>query len=448
MGSGDSFNGNGNGVDQRAGQMRLAGVLFIIGSVFGLPSTLILSESTPWEIFPLTALGIASGLTCLSLPWEWLSPRWIHAVLVAGIAEVSLITAMVDFAFLVYFVIIAVFVSYIFSSRRVIEIYLGLISLAVAALAIGYLGEEEAAAQLALLTIPTVVVSATMIAYLREQQEASRRKYQRFAQEAMELAERLHGGPISGGPAGAAGPGAPASAHASPVPPVGPGWPTARRIGLALGAALLALPLGIASLAAAGVHLPGVATAPFEELGITLPNQESDAAESTSDPATASAESDRASGGWASGDGPHDAEAGNGGSGRTVAGTPTAAAGGDPEGPDGGAQAPAAPSAPIVAPPPARPADRGPSTDRDPLEEATNPIDEVLRDTLDLLDQTLPRRAQEDELRRELDDLDALVGGADGERSLRSPEGLVGLDLEGLSPQALEDRVELALGRD
>jgi hypothetical protein len=53
-------------------------------------------------------------------------------------------------------------------------------------------------------------------------------------------------------------------------------WTAPRRRLVLLGAGLaLALPLATAGLALAGVSLPGVARAPFEQLGIDLPNQSS-----------------------------------------------------------------------------------------------------------------------------------------------------------------------------
>jgi hypothetical protein len=274
LGTGDDAL-NGNGAEQRARNMRLAGALFIFGSLFGVPSTLILTNVDPGLMLLFTALGLATGIVCLLLPWERISPAWAHVVLVVAVAEVAAVAAAAHYTFLIYFVMIGVFVSYAFPSRRVLAAYLALITLVLIGYGIGSGGDRDVAMQLAMLTIPVVLVSSILVAYLREQQEASRLKIQHFADEALELAARLRGQEQEGAPKSPAGAQAGLPAVAAPALDIGP-W---GRAALGFAAIALAVPLALASLAAAGVRLPEAANDAFEEAGISLPNQGGDGAE-------------------------------------------------------------------------------------------------------------------------------------------------------------------------
>ena len=127
-------------------------------------------------------------------------------------------------------------------------------------------GPEDARStiQLALVVYPLLVLTASLIAYLRQRLVADHRSYRLFAEETLALADRIAGYSLS-------------AQQPAPVE-VRDGLPDWSRYRVSArastaAAAILALPLVTAGLAAAGVKLPGFADRTFGNVGIDLPNQ-------------------------------------------------------------------------------------------------------------------------------------------------------------------------------
>src|SRR5688500_8955871 len=97
---------NGSEAEQRTRRMQLAGALFIFGSLFALPSILTLTSVAAATLLPFTALGVGSGIVCLLVPWDRISPGWAHVALVGAVAEVAAVAAVVHSTFLIYYVLI------------------------------------------------------------------------------------------------------------------------------------------------------------------------------------------------------------------------------------------------------------------------------------------------------------------------------------------------------
>lgn len=246
------------------GYGRLAGLLLVAGALLSIPGKL-LGEAAS-ETYLLTGLVALTGLVCLAIPWDRLSPQWLHAVGAVATLEVGAAVAFVDQTYSFYFVIIAVLVAPASPRRLVLAAHLALIA-AVVLVPIAW--EAESARSIvsrALLLVPSVTLAAAIVVYLRERLEAKQRVYRDFAEEVLELTGKIRGTPV-----------------AMPIaePGVGAATPHRRhpravtRLRLAsLGASVaLAVPLALASLAVAGVVIPGFAVESFEGVGITLPNQ-------------------------------------------------------------------------------------------------------------------------------------------------------------------------------
>lgn len=171
---------------------RIAGVLFILVTVLSVPSSLLL-DPTPWlPVSIVSLLGVGTGLVCLAVPWQRISPAWLHLLPAMGTVQVAVAVGTIDSTYGSNYFFIALFVGFVFQSRRAIAAHLGLVSLALVA-PIVYDPGSTFQLRLVLLRIPAVVLSGVVVAYLRERLEANQRAYRRFAEEAFEIAVRIGG---------------------------------------------------------------------------------------------------------------------------------------------------------------------------------------------------------------------------------------------------------------
>ena len=249
---------------------RMAGAMFIAGALLPIPSTLLLEPRPPLASYSLTLVVLLTGLACLALPWNRASGHWLHSIAALATIQVALTVALFDPIFAVLYFVIAVFVAYGFGRPRSVFPQIALISAAILAPLAYDPDEARETLQIALLLLPSIWMLAGGVVFLRTQVDTRERTYRQFAEQALKLSERIAGAPAISPPP------ARSLARREPVPePSGLGrrW----RVALAALGAILAVPLGFAGLAAAGVELPGVVVDPFERAGIELPNQDIDA---------------------------------------------------------------------------------------------------------------------------------------------------------------------------
>src|SRR5437588_10395420 len=70
---------------------RVAGLLFSLGALSAVATMPLLTDPRLSSSFELViALALASGAACAVIPWNVLSPRWLHAVPMIGTIEVAL----------------------------------------------------------------------------------------------------------------------------------------------------------------------------------------------------------------------------------------------------------------------------------------------------------------------------------------------------------------------
>jgi diguanylate cyclase (GGDEF)-like protein len=171
---------------QRRSLGRLAGIMFITGSLFALPADRVAHAPDLLSVVLLTAMGIVTGAVCLALPWERLSERWLHAV--AALATLEITTSVVvDGAhgtmLAGFYALVATIVAYGFRNRRAIALHTVLILTAMVVPAVALSSQPHSA-------VPGVMVGAivtaaiiAVVVYLREQLEGT-------ADQLRELAER------------------------------------------------------------------------------------------------------------------------------------------------------------------------------------------------------------------------------------------------------------------
>jgi hypothetical protein len=172
---------------------RLGGILFFTGSLFSFPAGLTLEPAPALPSHLLGIIGILTGLAVVFAPWEGLSSRWLHAVLIGGTLEVTLgvIIFSPDFSF--YFVIVAIYAAYIVRERKVLAAYMGLFLVGLLSQLVLDSDDTREKVREVLVVMPVLITAATVIVYLRETLERREQLYRGFAYEAISLAARIRG---------------------------------------------------------------------------------------------------------------------------------------------------------------------------------------------------------------------------------------------------------------
>jgi diguanylate cyclase (GGDEF)-like protein len=151
---------------------RLAGFLFLVGSLAGIPVNQLLSPEVADRVHLISALGIASGVLCVLLPWDRFRPAWLHVVPVIATIEVALTMWGVGVhahAYLWFLVFVVVFCAFAFEGRHAIAghtAFAALVAWYPVALADGSVQQNRIAESL--VAVPILLVAAAVVVHLRE----------------------------------------------------------------------------------------------------------------------------------------------------------------------------------------------------------------------------------------------------------------------------------------
>jgi diguanylate cyclase (GGDEF)-like protein len=151
---------------------RLAGLLFLVGSLATIPVNQLFEPHVSTRAHWVTALGVASGLLCFVMPWDRLRAGWFHVLPPIAALEVAVTMWGVEPHGEVYswfLVFIVVFAAYTFESRLVVAAHT---LAAVAMLAVPVLMATDGPAinevGEALIALPILLVAAAVVVHLRE----------------------------------------------------------------------------------------------------------------------------------------------------------------------------------------------------------------------------------------------------------------------------------------
>jgi len=172
---------------------RLGGILVLAGTAVGFPASLAIEPPPGLADHVITLLGVLSGLLLLILPWRRISPGWFHVVILAGVLEVTVATAVYSHDFSFYYVIVAAYAAYIVREARVLRLYEALFTVALLA-PLAYVGDQREHLHHVLVILPVLLIVAVIVRHLRDSVEARERRYREFALEAAELSARLETG--------------------------------------------------------------------------------------------------------------------------------------------------------------------------------------------------------------------------------------------------------------
>jgi hypothetical protein len=241
----------------------LAGFGFIGVALLALPSTRLIEPLPEPQDYFLTLAVVLTGLVCLAIPWDRIDIRWLHLVGAAATVEAAASVAVFGSPYVAFYFVIVVLVAYVSPDLRSLGLQLALVLVALLG-PVAY-GPEDArtSLHLALVVAPVLLLTAGLFAYLRQKMVHDRRAYHRFAEQTLVLSSQIAGRQL--------GPGR-SLAEAEPI--VSMARVRLPRPLLAAAVAVAGIPLLAGGLAVAGVKLPDVATDPFEQVGIELPNQD------------------------------------------------------------------------------------------------------------------------------------------------------------------------------
>jgi diguanylate cyclase (GGDEF)-like protein len=172
--------------DRRLLLGRIAGVLFLAGSLTSLPANQMLSDPRPagW-IHLINACGILVGLACLAIPWRRLRDAHLHALpFVASTLVSATLVAMKVHAgvFVPFYMLAAVCTGYFFRDRLVIAFHLAvLVAMFGAASAVNAPHDADWLVRV-LVASPSILVAAGVVAWLREGVERTQAELHELAE--------------------------------------------------------------------------------------------------------------------------------------------------------------------------------------------------------------------------------------------------------------------------
>jgi diguanylate cyclase (GGDEF)-like protein len=160
---------------------RLAAVLFLGGGFGAIPSDALHRPVHDPTVYLLPLLAIVSGALCWAIA-NHVSRRWLHLMTAIATLEIALTVWLADPVFAIYYILIAFYAAYVFHSRRAVAFQFAFASLA--ALAPVVYDPESARDTLvqAFVLIPTLILTAGAITFLRERLEASEARYRRLSE--------------------------------------------------------------------------------------------------------------------------------------------------------------------------------------------------------------------------------------------------------------------------
>lgn len=165
---------------------RIAGILFAAGGVATVPAYRLMEAPAP----PATAnllpfVAFVSGLACFMVPWDRLRPAWFHLLPVLATLEVAFsVWVLGEQGNVVswFYVFVVVFAALAFRERAFVSSHVAFAALALAAPILYLPGSARDNLVLTLIALPTLVVAAAVVTFLRERLELGQ-ELMRYAAE-------------------------------------------------------------------------------------------------------------------------------------------------------------------------------------------------------------------------------------------------------------------------
>jgi diguanylate cyclase (GGDEF)-like protein len=164
------------------GAWRLAGLLFIFGSLSTIPGTLLLDDFDPWK-YSLTGVAILLGVICLTFPWWRLDDRWLVVMPVISTVLIAVTVALTDYVFTYLYFFVALYVALVFPGPRQMAPFLVLVVLALFAPVVYEDAPVRESLLWALAVTPGILITAGVVGRLTAGLESSREAYRQLSTE-------------------------------------------------------------------------------------------------------------------------------------------------------------------------------------------------------------------------------------------------------------------------
>lgn len=162
-------------------QLRIAAILFAGGGLGAVPADLLHEPAHPATVYLLPLMALLSGAACWLLAGR-LPARSLHVIAVIATVEVALSVAFADPVFAIYFMFVAIFAAYVFTDRRAIVLHVGFAAFAAASPIIYDPDRAREAVIQTMVLVPSLVLAAGAVAFLRERLAASERSYRTLSE--------------------------------------------------------------------------------------------------------------------------------------------------------------------------------------------------------------------------------------------------------------------------
>jgi diguanylate cyclase (GGDEF)-like protein len=165
---------------------RIAGILFSAGGLAIIPAFRLMQDPTPpaaANLLPL--LAFVTGIVCFLIPWDRLRPAWFHLVPAIGTLEVAFAVWAVGVHGDVvswFYVFVVVFAALAFCERASVTAHVAFASVALAAPMLYSPENARACLVRTLVAVPTLGVTAAVVAFLRERLELGQEAMRRVAE--------------------------------------------------------------------------------------------------------------------------------------------------------------------------------------------------------------------------------------------------------------------------
>jgi diguanylate cyclase (GGDEF)-like protein len=159
----------------------LAAVLFIGGGLGAVAADAIHRPAHDSTVYLLPLLAVVSGLVCWALA-NHVSRRWLHLMTAIATVEIAITVWLAADVFAIYYILIAFYAAYVFQNRWAIAFQFAFASLAALAPAVYEPDTARETFEQGLVLVPTLLLTAGAITYLREQLEASEMRYRRLSE--------------------------------------------------------------------------------------------------------------------------------------------------------------------------------------------------------------------------------------------------------------------------
>ncbi len=165
---------------------RIAGILFSAGGLATVPAyRLMQNPAPPAAANLLPFLAFVSGIVCFAVPWDRLKTHWFHLVPALGTLEIALsVWTIREHGSVVswFYVFVVVFAALAFQARVHVAAHVSFAVLALAAPIAYAPGSANDNLVRTLVALPTLVVAAAVVAFLRERLEIGQEAMRRVAE--------------------------------------------------------------------------------------------------------------------------------------------------------------------------------------------------------------------------------------------------------------------------